>query len=202
MYLSEIVSIHAGYPFRGKILEYLGSGVHVVQMKDISAGNVPIHWDNLLETKLPGKKRHHWIAQGDILFLAKGPNNDSVLVDNDVLKKVVGAPYLYILRVKLRSILPEFLVWQLNQQPLQHYFNKSAEGSVTKSVRRAILEEANIIIPSIEKQEGIIKLYRFVQQERKVYRQLISNLNELIHTVATDLLNEEKNDDTDKTRGY
>lgn len=202
MHLSEIVSIHAGYPFRGKISEYPGSGIRVIQMKDILSDNLYIRWDNLLETQLLGKKQPYWIAKSDILFVAKGSNNYSVLVDND-MDQIVCAPYLYILRIKIRSILPEFLMWQLNQVPLQNYFSKSAEGSVTKNIKRAVLEDANIVIPSLAKQEGIVKLYRFAQREKKVYSQLMYNLDELMHTIAIDLLNEEQNDEyTDKTRGY
>ncbi len=72
--------------------------------------------------------------------------------------------------------MPEFLAWQLNQRPLQTYFDRAAEGSVTKSVRRAVLGEARINIPPLEKQQQILALYKTLQKEKSLYADLIRNV--------------------------
>lgn len=192
MKLIEIASICTGHPFRGKISENLISGnIRVIQMKDMCVEGDSIDWDGLTITTLVGKKRADWIIKDDILFLAKGSKNYSVLVDREVAG-VVGAPYLYILRLKTERILPAFLAWQLNQKPLQDYFSRSAQGSLAKSINRSVIEETEIIIPPLERQEGIVKLYRFALREKAVYTQLIHNSDELMASIAKDLIDEEK----------
>lgn len=184
--LSNIANISAGHPFRGRIPEKSGSDIRVVQMKNVSAGN-GICWDDVIETELEGKKKPDWLMAGDVLFVARGGRNYAVLVDQ-VKGRVVSAPHFYILRVKEPSLLPEFLVWQLNQKPLQNYFERVAEGSVTKSIRRAILENTEISVPPLYKQEEIMKLNKIVQREKALYAELISNSDKLINSIASDLM--------------
>jgi len=84
--------------------------------------------------------------------------------------------------------LPEFLAWQLNQRPLQTYFDRAAEGSVTKSVRRAVLGEARINIPPLEKQQQILALYKTLQKEKSLYADLIRNGEKLMNSIASQIM--------------
>lgn len=163
--LASVATITTGHPFRGKIPEKSGSDMYVVQMKDVSI-ETGIDWNSVIETELGGKKQPGWLMRGDILFAARGSRNYAVLIDQDK-KKVVSAPHFYILSVKAQALLPEFLAWQLNQKPLQNYFDSMSEGSMTKSIRRSILEKTEIIAPPIEKQKRILKLYETLLREKK-----------------------------------
>jgi len=168
----------------------MGSGIRVIQMKDVSSENT-ILWEGLLETELAGTKKPDWINQGDILFAARGSRNYAVLAnieDGAEKSRIVSAPHFYRLRVTTNSLLPEFLAWQLNEKPLQTYFSRSAEGSVTKSVRRTILENAEINVPTLEKQQEILRLHRIVQKEKAIYTELITNSEKLMSAVASDLM--------------
>lgn len=186
MRLVSIATITAGHPFRGKIPEKSSGGVHVVQMKDVSPEN-GICWDSVIETELTGKKQPDWLMKGDMLFAARGAHNYAVMIDQD-REQIVSAPHFYILRVKVQALLPEFLVWQLNQKPLQNYFDSAAEGSLTKSVRRSILEKAEITMPTIEKQKQILGLYETLLREKKLYAELINNADKLMQVIASDLV--------------
>lgn len=84
--------------------------------------------------------------------------------------------------------MPAFLVWQLNQRPLQKYFDSAAEGSLTKSIRRSILEQAEITVPPLETQHKILGLHKAILQEKKLYTELIRNADKLMHTLASDLM--------------
>jgi len=188
--LVDATSITSGHPFRGKIPEKPGSGIYAVQMKDVSAES-GVCWDHVIETELIGKKKPDWLIKGDILFVARGSRNYAALVGESKMQ-VVSAPHFYILRVKGRSLLPEFLVWQLNQKPLQHYFDRAAEGSHTKSVRRSLLEEAKINVPSIERQKQILGLYEVLLNEKKIYAELARNADKLMNAIANSLVAEGK----------
>ncbi len=186
MKLVDAITLSAGHPFRGKILEKSGSGIFAVQMKDVSPEN-GVRWDSVIEAELAGKKQPDWLKQGDVLFVARGSHNYAVLVDQN-RKGIICAPHFYILRMANSLLLPEFLTWQLNQKPLQNYFDSVAEGSVTKSIRRTILEKTEIIVPPLEKQKQILGLHETLRQEKKLYAELINNTDKLMHAIASDLM--------------
>ena len=184
--LANVVTLSSGHPFRGKIPEKSGSGIYAIQMKDVSP-ETGVCWGSVIETELIGKKQPDWLAPGDILFVARGSFNYAVLIE-EMGKQAICAPHFYILRVANPSLMPAFLVWQLNQRPLQKYFDSAAEGSLTKSIRRSILEQAEITVPPLETQHKILGLHKAILQEKKLYTELIRNADKLMHTLASDLM--------------
>jgi len=184
--LADIVTLSSGHPFRGKIPEKPGSGIYAIQMKDVSPED-GVCWDSAIETELSGKKQPDWLASGDVLFVARGSYNYAVVIE-EMDKQAICAPHFYILRATDPSLLPAFLVWQLNQQPLQKYFGSVAEGSLTKSIRRSVLEQTEITVPLLETQHKILELHKAILQEKKLYAELISNADKLMHALASDLM--------------
>ncbi len=186
--LKEIVTISAGYPFRGRIIEAPDSSIHAIQMKDVSL-ELGIIWNKGMKTKLTGKANPTWLKPDDILFAARGSHNYAVLVDQAALKfQAVAAPHFYILSCISKQILPDFLAWLLNQDSCQRYYQREAEGTFTKSIRRSILEDTPITVPSLATQHSIIQLAKILKQEQQMLMQLIQNNNKLMNTIATNLL--------------
>lgn len=66
--LSDLVTIQAGYPFRGTIRDIPSGSVKAVQAKDISELGELIYSD-LIVTDLTGKREPDWLKKGDILFI-------------------------------------------------------------------------------------------------------------------------------------
>ncbi len=188
MRLFSLANIASGHPFRGKIPEHKGSGVHAVQMKDVSALD-GISWNSCVETEITGKREPDWLIQGDVLFVARGSHNYAVLVDEtEPAVKAVAAPQFYRIRCKRQEVLPEYLVWFLNQEPCQRYFQREAEGSVTKSIRRSVLEDTFVAVPSLERQHSIIRLASTLHKEQQLIKQLIHNGETMMNSIANDLL--------------
>lgn len=189
MRLEQIATIHAGYPFRGKIPETADSSVVVVQMKDISLTE-GICWTNCLHTELNGKRESDCLTVGDILVAARGNHNYATHVDQTLIatrKQAVAAPHFFIVRLKNQGILPEFVTWLLNQTPVQRYFEQSAEGSVTKSIRRSVLENAPIAIPSLAKQNAIVAVAHTLRKEQQLMQQLVHNAERMMSALTNDL---------------
>ncbi|WP_458793543.1 restriction endonuclease subunit S domain-containing protein, partial [Aeromonas caviae] len=82
------------------------------------------------------------------------------------------------------ALSPEFLAWQLNQSPCQRYFELHAEGSAAKSIRRQVLEEAPIGIPSLARQAAIMKLAHSLREERSLMQQLQRNGEQMMQAIA------------------
>ncbi|ENM3939028.1 restriction endonuclease subunit S [Vibrio cholerae] len=189
MKLKQIATINAGYPFRGKIPEVPGSAMVAVQMKDVSLTE-GIRWPDCLETELTGKREPDYLTTGDILVAARGSHNYAVQVDQALAtigKQAVAAPHFFVISLKKKDILPEFLVWLLNQTPTQRYFEQNAEGTLTKSIRRSVLEEAPVVVPPLAKQRAIISMAATLRDEHKLIQKLVSNGERMMNAIAKDL---------------
>lgn len=194
MHLKQMAQICAGYPFRGRITEHPDTGVWAVQMKDIGPdGRLQPH--RCVQTVLTGKRRPDWLQSGDILFAARGSRNYAVLIDQTLEEcgmACVAAPHFYIVRTKHPGVMPAYLAWLLNQAPCQRYFQREAEGSLTKSIRRSVLEHAPIAMPQLEKQQAIVQLDDTLHRERRTIEQLIRNGETTMNAIAYRLMHEDQ----------
>ncbi len=185
--LISISSILVGHPIRGVITETEKAGVFVVQLKDASPDR-GIDWSSCIEIELTSKRKPDWIEEGDILFSSRGRNTHAVLVDHmPKEKKIVAAPHFFIIRDLNNNILPAYLAWLLNQPSCQQYFKREAVGSHTKNIRRDVIEDTPVIIPSLQKQKIIINLANTQKQEQEILKQLIHNGEITMNAIANDL---------------
>jgi restriction endonuclease S subunit len=190
--LGDIADVCSGHPFRGTIKQYDNGDVNVVQVRN-TKDTGEINQYGMVETKLSTKKQPDWLQNGDVLFVAKGAKHYSVLVDN-ILDRTVCSPHFFLVRIKTKfrdTVLPEFLVWQLNQQPAQRYFKATAEGSMYLSIRRQVLENVPIKVLSIDKQRQLTSLHRCAVKEKKLLQQLIDNRQKLLDVIADGALEED-----------
>lgn len=189
--LSEIACIQTGFPFRGQIKDEGKKGsVAVVQPKDISHSGIFLI-GNLLKTHLSGRKKPDWLEVGDILFIAKGVRKMACCVTEEI-ENAVCSPNLYHIRIKPnfeRLLNPEFLSWQINQQTIQNYLTRSAEGSGQTAIRKPVLEATPVIVPDIKKQETIVKMHRSAVKEAELLQLLIDNRQQQLNAIANNLTN-------------
>lgn len=183
--LNEVANISAGYSFRGKIEEQVGTGIYAIQMKDVSEER-GLNRDTVVETSLPSKRAPDWLQAGDILFIARGSRIFATLYDGS-FETAVASPHFFVIRMTNQNALPEFIVWQLNQMPARRYFDKEAEGSVAKSVKRTSLDRTPISLPSLQRQQTILKLHKNIYAQKLIHRELIINADKLMKDVALNL---------------
>ena len=167
-----------------------GSGVVAVQMKDITAQN-EIYWASCIHTELAGRREPNYLQPGDILVAARGNHYYAVLLHDEILQvriQAVAAPHFFVIRLRANNVLPGYLAWFLNQRPCQSYLEQNAEGTLTKSIRRSVLEDVTIAVPELAKQRTIIDLANTLGQEKKIVEQLLRNSERLMNAVASDLL--------------
>lgn len=62
------------------------------------------------------------------------------------------------------------MVWLLNQVPVQRYFEQNAEGTLTKSIRRSVLEETPVVVPPLVKQQAIIAMASTLGEEQRLIK--------------------------------
>ena len=183
----KVAEIISGHPFRQRIKDDLTGRIRVVQMKDVSeAGS--IDWDSTVRTNLKGRRSPDWLKQGDILLLIRGAKYIAVHL-SEVPVKAVCSPHFLMLRVKTGlGLLSAFLAWQLNQPPAQKYFARTAEGSVHKSIRRAVLEDFIISIPDLTIQKTAINMAECARKEFEALEALVENKKRIMTEVAKRIL--------------
>lgn len=186
MKLNNITQTFAGHPFRGSVPEIKNSGIRVIQMKNISS-HLTINWASTVESEPVSSGEPNWLMHGDILLAGRGNHNYAVLVD-DFVGKALASPHFYVIRIESENIWPEFLAWQLNQAPIQRYFDNEAEGTLTKSIRRKVVEDTEIVIPPLETQEQIINLQTVIHRKKQIYESLLRNQESLMAGIAARLL--------------
>ncbi|MCP4116195.1 MAG: restriction endonuclease subunit S [Desulfobacteraceae bacterium] len=187
MKLKDIVNIKAGYPFRGRIRGNSEGDTWVIQMKDVEIYQ-EVSWATLVKTKLIGRRAPDFLKPGDILFVARGRNNFALCLKG-VPDRVVCSPHFFQMELKKDvDIIPEFLSWQINQAPAQLYFERSSEGSGTQNIRRGVLEDLSITIPTIDKQKLIVKLESAFCREQALMQHLMDNRTKMMEAMALDLL--------------
>jgi len=185
--LNSIATVNAGHSFRGKIPEIKGTGIYVVQMKDIDNEYI-INWKTVIETGLTERQSTNWLRSGDILFAARGQRNYAALVDGEINERqIVAAPQFYVIRLTQPNILPEYLAWYVNQPIAQKYYLANAEGSTTPSIRRQVLEGTPIVLPSLKQQKTFIELAKTISKEKQLAVRMITNGEKLMQSLLNEI---------------
>ncbi|MEN9358737.1 MAG: hypothetical protein RL095_272 [Verrucomicrobiota bacterium] len=185
--LSDLAEIRLGQVFRTGIEETKHGSVRLVQTRDVKEGAEPV-WENLARIEDPLPAKSAWLQAGDVLLTCRGENLCAIC-----LTKVPGptlcTQHLFIIRPDPVKIRPAFLAWQLNQAPAQAYFARLSEGSNQQSIRRSLLDQTPIRVPTLEAQTQIIALYESAYREISALSQLIQLRKQEMAAVAQKILN-------------
>ncbi|MEM9102461.1 MAG: restriction endonuclease subunit S [Pseudomonadota bacterium] len=184
--LNQIAEIISGHPFRTKIADEQGGDTYVVQMKDLTTHGVD--WREVAKTQIERVKESRYIKNGDILLVARGNRHTATLVD-DVPGLSVCSPHFFLIRTQPYSdVEPGFLNWYLNQLPAQRYFERSAQGSDIRSVRREVLAAMEIPAVPVNQQRTISDLACTLYQHQAKLQALIENDQRIMDGIAQSLM--------------
>ncbi len=188
--LGQLVEIRAGHPFRGSVPPADDGDAQVIQLRDVSSSNGTVAWPSLVKTDLSGSKSPDWLQNEDLLFAARGARNYAIRLA-DVPPRTVGAQYFFVLRckeAKVPDVLPAYLAWQINSGPCQRYLANNAEGTDQLSIRRPVLEDMPIALPSLERQRLLVSLAEAAKRERRCLEALIRTREQQLDAIADRLL--------------
>ena len=180
MRLAKIARVQSGYITRRKVEPYDDGSHFLLQAKDVDGHRLVYRTDDLFrfDPVLSGKD---WILKrGDVLFMARGARNYSVLL-GEIPNSVVAAACFFIVRVSTEKLLPEYLFWYLNQAPVAHYLSRhSGRGVHMPVVRRAVLENLDLPLPPLGTQKKIAELDALMRQEQQLLDKLAQKRKNLI----------------------
>jgi len=175
--LNKLADIFTGQTFRTKVDNNPDGEVWVIQMKDLNKNYTGISGQPNTIT-YDDVSRNQLLRKGDILLLAKGNNNVAFKYDSD--QPAVAVSLFFVIRVKSSKIIPDYLIWFINNHNTQNYLATMREGASVSSIKKSIFEELCIEIPEIRKQELIANVYRLSICEEELMRKLIEEKQQFI----------------------
>lgn len=120
-----------------------------------------------------GKIEKHLLKSGDVLFSAKGTKNFAACYETENIPAVASTSF-FVIRLQSKEILPGYLTWFLNHPDTQCLIKGKAIGTSIPSISKVVLEELEIAIPSIHKQELILQIHKLQNREKKLKLQIES----------------------------
>lgn len=187
--LKTLADVQAGHPFRGSVPLVESGNAFALQMRDLSP-NGEVGWDGLVRTEVDTSKAVQWLEPGDVVFVARGARNYAVCL-REVPKPTVCSPTFFLIRIKSKVLLPEFLAWQINRAPAQRYLASNAEGSDQLSIRRPVLEALPLALPPLHQQHLVVSLAEAAVHEERQLHALIRNRQQQLDALAHALFSDE-----------
>lgn len=121
----------------------------------------------------------HLLQNGDILFAAKGTKNFATWYETKNSPAIASTSF-FIIRITenfREKLIPEYLVWFINQPVTQNYLKGNAIGTSIASISKSVLSDLEILIPDINTQRSVINISRLRNTEKDLIHQL-ENLKE------------------------
>jgi restriction endonuclease S subunit len=179
--LKDIADVAIGQSFRNRLERDDEANVSVLQMKDLTAEN-RIDSTALARVYLKKINERQLIKKNDIIFRARGLTNTAAHIDQNIGQAVVAAPLLRI-RISDKSVLPEYLIWWINQPKPQAYLASHAEGTAQKKISVQVLKELYVEVPPVEKQKQIVELANLAREEQKLLCELANKRTKVMEGI-------------------
>ncbi|OUD36296.1 restriction endonuclease subunit S [Flavobacterium sp. FPG59] len=183
-------ALFSGYSFREKIEHNPNGDVGILQMKDIKDNYLSFDYHNVDKVSDFLFKDKFYLQKNDILFVSKGTNNFAIAVEN-VNFKIVPSATFFVIRVEEKKIIPEYLVWYINQKEAQNYFNEKKAGTYVPNLNKQDIMELPVKVPPLKTQKAIAKTAVLLNKEIEILDKIKSFRKDLIQN---QLLKSIKND--------
>jgi len=175
-----------GYSFRSRLEASRGGEIAVIQMKDLLQDNT-VGCKKLVKIEMETVKEHHLAQKGDLVFRSRGQITTAAILLEDPGKAVVAAPLLRIRITKPDKILPEYLNWYISQRDAQIFLASRAKGTVQKMISKQAVEDMEVYLPTLEKQQHIVDLANLSARERAILGMLAEKREQHISTLLMQL---------------
>lgn len=168
--LSEACEIRAGYTARTALTEDAETGVPAIQLRDLQNEQVRISAAG--KYALDGKLDRYLVEPGDVLFRSRGENNTASIAVGDAGEAAVALLPIMVIRPKSDDLLPEYVVWSINQHEAQRHLDLGARGTKLRMIPRECLETLPLHIPSLAVQRMITELDALSATETRLLHEL------------------------------
>lgn len=131
------------------------------------------NWNKTLNPLLNNSSKFskHILSVGDILFVAKGRDFFAVVYDG-LFQPAVASTTFLVFQVQVDSVIPEYLAWYINHPQTQALLWNLAKGSAMPSISKSIIEQIEIPVPELSKQNAILEVHKLQSIEKRIHKQI------------------------------
>ncbi len=122
-----------------------------------------------------------FLRKGDVLFSTKGKLFAAVWQDQ--IQNAVATGTFLILNVKNPSVMPEYLALFLNSAKAKKYYDLHIKMATVSHIGKKQLEQLEIEIPPIEKQNLLVEVHKLLLEEKKITNQLLTKKEKIFNTL-------------------
>jgi len=155
--IKNIADVIAGYTFRVALESRANGKMTVVQSKDV-LDDLYINNGHLIKVDLQEYQTRAMIEENDVVVSSRGSFRASVIKGD--IGNMIASSSVYVLRIKNKSITPEYLAIYLNSMAGQKKIKEKITGAVIKTILRRDLENLKIPVPGQGIQKKIINLHK------------------------------------------
>lgn len=178
--LGQIAEVRSGYQTRNRIERDASSPFRIIQLRDVGER---ADWQSLVTFKPDIDTARYLVADGDVLLSCRGGAPVGVALSG-VPENTVASSNFYVLRLRLKDVLPEYLAWHINQLPAQQYFSVRSQGTRIALLTKADVVELEVPIPPHAVQRRLVDLANLRRTERDLLRRLETQKDFLIQSLC------------------
>ncbi|MFD0699993.1 restriction endonuclease subunit S [Myroides pelagicus] len=185
-----VEGIKSGYSFRGKIEPQVDGAVGILQMKDITADYYSFDYEQVDRSSAYDFKDKYILQDKDILFVSKGANNYAILFHQQAFPCVASGTF-FVIRVDQSSVVPEFLVWYINQSTVQSYLAERKAGTYVVNLTKGDVVGIPMRQVDYAKQQKIGAFVQLHQREQQLITLLQQSKKQVIQRQLINLIENE-----------
>lgn len=169
--LADIALVRVGHTYRGSLRGAHSGDTAIIQTKDASRAGLA-SCGQLARTDLPKLAPHLLLSPGDLIFRARGPDFQAVVVPAIPERTICIAPLMYIRLHDTQQVLPDYLEWYINLQHTQATLSRFARGDLVKMINLQAIHKLPLLLPERETQRRIVEIYHLQLESQLVQEKL------------------------------
>lgn len=173
--LCDIAEIRAGYPFRESVPDMPDGLCQVIQPKDVFGGGII---DKVALRFTPERlKPDYLLKNGQILLSSRGEFKAALYKGKE---KSLASNLLFVLSVRKKEFLPEYLVFYLNSKSGQAQMAARKNTGTLQAIVRSGIESLDIPSLPLKRQRLLAETYFLLLRERELSRRLTEKKTKLL----------------------
>lgn len=187
--IRDCAAVLPGFSTKGALSDQPNGTHQVVMGKHVEQGT-PYIFDERHRLRIVPDSRDvakYILEPGDILFMSRGMYSYAVLIE-DVPDPTIAPSTFFILKPH-PHVIPEYLVWCLEQQATEARLNAMRTGAGAPMIPRGAFAEIPIPLPEKSVQRGIAELWRLQWREARLQQELMEEKGRLARLVGSRIFN-------------
>ncbi len=169
--IMDCAEVLPGFSTLAALRDEPGGTWQVVMGKHLTQGEPYIYKEeHRLRIKSERDLSRYLLKPGDILYLSRGTLTYPILIDT--VPDATVAPAIFFILSLRPNVVPEYLVWCLEQSQIEAQLTALRTGAGTPTIPRKGFMEINIPLPEMAGQHRIADLWRLQNRERRLRQQL------------------------------